>query len=53
MAIGELQRMGSEDEDEDVMDSEVLKGSMQFIIRSDYEARESTLLHFFGVLGYD
>lgn len=46
--------MACKDEDEYAMDSKMLEISMHFIMHSDYEARKSALVHFFGVLGgYD
>ena len=50
----ELREMAeSEEEDEETMDSKVLKVSALFIMHSDYTPRKSALVHFFRVLGYD
>src|SRR5208282_2276289 len=41
------------EEDEEMIDSTVLKVSAQLIMHFDYAPRKSTLVHFLGVLGYD
>jgi hypothetical protein len=51
--LEELQRLAEEDENEYRIDAQVLWVSMRFIMHSDYAARKSGLVHFFGVLGYD
>src|SRR5271155_5457609 len=52
--LPELREMAeSNEEDEETMDSKVLKVSALLIMHSDYAPRKSALVHFFVVLGYD
>ena len=52
--LNQLKEMAEgNEEDEEAIDSIVLKVSALFIMHSDYAPRRSVLVHFFGVLGYD
>ena len=50
----ELREMAeSNEEDEETMDSKVLKVGAMLIMHSDYALQKSALVHFFRALGYD
>jgi len=52
--LSELREIAeSNEEDEEMMDSKLLKVNALLIMHSDYALRKSALVHFFGVLGYD